>query len=71
MCQRIQKNGEQCHEPAKIVHHLWSPRQRPDLFIVPSNVVCLCANDHPTDEGTPAWREGVDYVRTEFVLPSF
>jgi hypothetical protein len=57
--------GEQCHNPATICHHLISPKQRPDLFLVPSNLVCLCAQDHPDAEGTPDWVVGIDYVATE------
>jgi hypothetical protein len=69
ICQRIMKDGTQCRQPARVVHHLWSPRVRPDLFVDPNNVVCVCANDHPNDEGTPWWRPGVDYVETQFRLP--
>jgi hypothetical protein len=69
MCQRIQKDGEQCRQPARVVHHLWSPRVRPDLFVDPKNIVCLCFNDHPPDEGTPWWRAGVEYVATQFRNP--
>ncbi len=62
ICQRIIR-GEQCHNPAWVVHHLISPRERPDLFLDATNVVCLCANCHPGgEEGTPEWKEGVDYV---------
>jgi hypothetical protein len=70
ICQRILKDGEQCHEPARIVHHLMSPRVRPDLFVDPKNVACLCAGCHPPDEGTPWWTEGKEYVATQFRLPS-
>lgn len=68
LCQRIQKDGSQCHAPARICHHLISPRERPDLFVDPKNVVCLCENDHPPSEGTPLWREGKEYVATQFSL---
>lgn len=68
MCQRIEK-GEQCTNPARLVHHLWSPRARPDLFVDPKNVVCLCEHCHPSDEGTPWWRANVDYVPTHFRCP--
>jgi hypothetical protein len=70
LCQRINR-GVQCTEPATLVHHLVSPRVRPDLFVVVSNVVALCAACHPTSEGTTWWREGVEFVRTEWKLPSF
>lgn len=65
VCQRLWE-GEQCRHPATLVHHLRSPKERPDLFIVPSNCVALCEHCHPTTEGTPTWREGVDYVPTRF-----
>jgi len=66
ICQRL-INGEQCHNPATLVHHLLSPRERPDLFTTPSNTVCLCAGCHPGGmESTPLWRPNVDYVPTVF-----
>ena len=68
ICQKI-IDGEQCHAPARLVHHLWSPRVRPDLFVEPKNVLCLCERCHPSDEGTPFWRVGVDYIATEFRNP--
>lgn len=68
ICQRIGDRG-QCHNPATLVHHLQSPRDRPDLFVVPANCVALCAHCHPTSEGTPHWRVGVDYVPTRFEMP--
>lgn len=67
VCQRLH-NGVQCRNGATLVHHLLSPRQRPDLFVVPDNLVALCVNCHPSDEGTPHWREGVDFVPTKFVV---
>lgn len=69
ICQRIDRFGEQCKNPANIVHHLISPRQRIDLFVDPKNVACLCERCHPPDEGTPHWRPGVDYVATAFSPP--
>jgi len=60
ICQKINK-GIRCTNPAKIVHHLISPRRRPDLFTTASNVVALCQLDHPPTEGTPDWRAGVHY----------
>ena len=70
MCQRIFK-GEQCRNGATTVHHLLSPRQRPDLFLEPKNVVCLCAHCHPGGtEGTPEWVSGVDYVPTVIWPPT-
>jgi hypothetical protein len=67
ICQRLNR-GVRCRNLSKIVHHLIGPRQRPDLFVDPKNVVCLCRHCHPPDEGTPHWREGVDFVPT--VCPS-
>jgi hypothetical protein len=69
ICQRLDKNREQCNAPARVVHHLNSPRVRPDLFIDPKNVVCVCFNCHPSDEGTMWWRAGVEYVATEWRNP--
>lgn len=71
ICQRLDRRGEQCNSPARLVHHLLSPRVRPDLFVEPSNVVCLCEHCHPSDEGTPGWVEGRDYVKNSFRLPHF
>jgi hypothetical protein len=69
ICQRIQKDGSQCRNAATLVHHLISPRVRPDLFVDPANVACLCGHCHPTEEGTPLWRPGTEYVPTKFTLP--
>lgn len=71
ICQRLDRRGEQCNAPARLVHHLLSPRERPDLFVDPNNVVCLCEHCHPPDEGTPWWVEGRDYVKNSFRLPHF
>jgi len=51
-CQRLE-NGEQCHEPATVVHHIISPIKNKDLFLVPSNVLCVCAHHHHPLEGEP------------------
>ncbi len=64
ICQRLHARV-QCHNPATLVHHLVSPRTRPDLFVTAANCVALCVHCHPTDEGTPNWRPGVEYVPTE------
>lgn len=61
LCQRIVA-GKPCLAVGKILHHLISPRQRPDLFINAENCVVLCEHCHPPDEGTPWWKPGVDYV---------
>jgi hypothetical protein len=68
MCQKLDKKGVPCRNLAKILHHLISPRVRPDLFFDPKNVVMLCAHCHPSDAGTPWWRPGVDYVATVFQM---
>ena len=68
ICQRI-RNGRQCTNPAWLVHHLISPRQRPDLFLDFKNLVSLCEHCHPTSEGTPEWLPGFDYVASVIELP--
>ena len=68
ICQRIVKGGAQCTHAAVLVHHIWSPKVRPDLFIEPSNLVALCSTCHDNSEGTPWWTAGKDYVPTEFKL---
>jgi hypothetical protein len=71
LCQRILK-GQRCHNLSCVVHHLQSPRIRRDLFVTPQNVVALCECCHPGGtEGTPQWKVGVDYVKTEFKLLTF
>lgn len=70
MCQKLTK-GQPCRNPAHVVHHLISPRVRPDLFIDPPNTVCLCDHCHPGGtEGTPWWRPGVDYTPTKAAAPN-
>jgi len=62
ICQRLIK-GARCQEPTNTVHHIRSPRNRPDLFTDPKNVLALCANCHPGGtEDTPDWLPGWDYV---------
>jgi hypothetical protein len=70
VCQRLY-DGVQCRNRSKLVHHLVSPRVLPALFVDPTNVVALCENCHPTSEGTPLWRVGIDYVATKFRIMSF
>lgn len=71
VCQRIHR-AEQCQNPSTLVHHLLSPRNRPDLFTEPTNLCALCAHCHPDSEGTPEWVEGKDYVKTEFrIVPGY
>ena len=50
MCQRV-INGERCHDFATVVHHVLSPRDRPDLFIDESNCRAVCVPHHPTGQG--------------------
>jgi hypothetical protein len=70
MCQRIQKDGSRCPNASALVHHLLSPRTRPDLFTAAENCVCLCLDCHTPEAGTPQWRAAVDYVPAVFSLPS-
>lgn len=65
MCQRLVK-GEPCRNPARIVHHLISPRSDISKFTDPNNVLALCETCHTPEEGTPHWQPGVDY----FVVPT-
>ncbi len=71
VCQRILNAGlyknEQCHNASALTHHIVSPKQRPELALVPANLICLCEHCHPTEQGTPGWVVGKDYVAT--VLP--
>jgi hypothetical protein len=62
ICQRIGSDGMQCRFPSTILHHLISPRVKPELFLDPHNVVALCEHCHPPDEGTPDWIAGRDFV---------
>jgi hypothetical protein len=50
ICQVVEA-GKQCREISKVVHHIKSPRQAPDLFLEPSNVVAICEAHHETSEG--------------------
>lgn len=63
ICQKIE-DGKQCTAPVEIFHHIISPRENPALMYAPRNIVGLCRQHHPPDEGTPWWIEGVDYVAT-------
>jgi 5-methylcytosine-specific restriction endonuclease McrA len=58
-------DGEQCHNPATVTHHLISPRRNARLFLEPTNLTTLCAHCHPDDD-TPEWRAGVDIVQTRY-----
>jgi hypothetical protein len=68
-CRRIIA-GVRCDRPSKIVHHLVSPRQRPDLMFVVSNLVAVCRDHHPNTEGSD-WVEGRDYSKSEFAMSQF
>jgi hypothetical protein len=49
ICQRI-IDGVRCTRPSKEVHHLSADLKR---FYDPSNLVALCAEDHPKTQGEP------------------
>ena len=70
VCQRIGPDGKQCRNAATLGHHLVSPRQRLDLFLVYDNVLALCANCHPPTEGTPDWIVDRDYVPSVIAPPT-
>jgi hypothetical protein len=54
LCQRIcEDTHEQCHEASIILHHLISPRVRPDLMYRWTNIKAVCAQHHPVSEGEP------------------
>ncbi len=68
ICQAIE-NGEQCHSPAELVHHLISPAERPDLKIDWANLVSLCSGHHTPhagDAGVLAYVPTVLFNGTEF-----
>jgi hypothetical protein len=70
-CQRLH-GFVQCMNLASVVHHLISPRKRPDLMYEVTNLAALCSDCHPGGErGTPDWKEGRDFVKTIFELPTF
>lgn len=71
ICQKILRSGQQCTNPAWVVHHLISPRECPARFLDATNVVALCESCHPGGaEGTPEWRAGVDYVPSVIEPPA-
>lgn len=53
LCQRIVEDGRtQCRYPATVLHHILSPRVRPDLMYRFDNVRGVCSMHHdPTIEG--------------------
>jgi hypothetical protein len=50
VCQRV-IDGKRCLQPATVVHHMLSPRDRPDLFLDEDNCRAVCAPHHPTGQG--------------------
>jgi hypothetical protein len=71
LCQRL-VNGVQCNRPVQILHHLISPRQKPNLFFTFSNVVGVCRQHHPNCEGEPV--ENLSHLEDVYVptkMPSF
>lgn len=87
LCQKLFAEGSRlvrCRNASYLVHHRWSPRQRPELVYSVfdekgvSQLIALCADCHPPDEGTPHWREAVDgpippgggefFIRTAFSI---
>jgi hypothetical protein len=72
ICQALELNPmnqrvECCRSAADTIHHLRSPRTRPDLFLKASNVIALCANHHAKTEGEPdGERDPAKYVATKF-----
>lgn len=68
ICQRL-TDGKQCTRFVEIFHHLVSPRKAPTLMYAPRNIVGLCRQHHPPDDGTPWWIEGVDYAPTNWSAP--
>ena len=71
LCQRV-IGGVQCTRLSQITHHRISPHQDGSLFLCVydknnvSQLIALCREHHPDSDGTPTWKEGVDFVRTEF-----
>ena len=63
ICQKLE-GGKRCTRVVEIYHHLISPRENPSMMYAPKNVVGVCRQHHPPDDGTPWWKEGVDYVAT-------
>jgi hypothetical protein len=51
LCQRICDNGQRCIYPSAILHHIVSPRERPDLMYDSENLLCVCEDHHPTTAG--------------------
>ena len=63
ICQKI-IDGQRCRFPVDILHHIISPRERPDLMyhagevlyngiVLHSQIVGVCAHHHENSEGEP------------------
>lgn len=63
-CQKLTA-GYRCTRPVEIFHHLISPKVDPTKMYVVQNVIGLCRQCHPPDEGTPHWKPGEDFVPTQ------
>jgi hypothetical protein len=50
ICQRV-IDGKRCQQIATVVHHLLSPRDRPDLFTNEENCRALCVTHHHGGQG--------------------
>jgi 5-methylcytosine-specific restriction protein A len=68
LCQAVH-DGVRCSTLAVEYHHIVSPRERPELFLVASNVVGLCRACHDKKAGTPHWLVGIDYIATIWRTP--
>ncbi len=87
VCQKLIAEGSrlvQCRNASYLVHHRWSPRHRPELAYAVydekgvSQLIALCSECHPSDDGTPHWCEATEgpippgggecFVRTVFSI---
>jgi hypothetical protein len=82
ICQKIislgSYRGEQCRHFSQLVHHRHGAIAHSELFLSVydkegvSNLIALCLNCHVDSDGTDGtngtvnWREGIDFVRTEY-----
>jgi 5-methylcytosine-specific restriction endonuclease McrA len=69
ICMRLFAPGQQCREPAKVVHHLISPRQVAGMALAPQNVVATCSGCHAG--GKPGELQGRCYVPTKWFGEQF
>lgn len=69
ICQKL-IHGVRCRNGATLVHHIISPRTRPDLFTDWDNTLALCADCHTPEASTPHWRRSVDYEYVPFEIPT-